>query len=184
MPRRFRQIDLDAGPDGLGKRPLGARYRGFRRFRRAYRQHAPPSRRMHVGAKPRPALRRNDGHVQPAVTTRPMLDPWRCGRLPCRPFQAGPDTLSAGPASQRVEAPWGEPLSGPRRETPELRHPPAAFSGRGMRSQTTGAVTRSTARRPASPGRPEELMARYSDMAGLPRGLLSGLAALGRCSMS
>jgi hypothetical protein len=151
MSRLLRQIDLNAGSDCLGKRPFGARHRRFRRLCRAYRQDALPSRRMHVGAKPRPALRRNNGHIQPAMTTRPMLDhrvtgtkrklrlghvsakhtappsprytqktprPWD-RRMPspvypgsaagyrAAPSRPGVTPSQRGPASQRVEAPWG-----------------------------------------------------------------------------
>jgi hypothetical protein len=146
-----RQADLYAVSDRVGKRLVGARHRGFGGIRRADRQDALPARCMHVGAKPMPPLRRSDGHLKPAMTTRPLPDhritgtkrklrlghvsakhtppppravtpgnpttvgytraiafvPWKCGRLPRRPSQAGPHTLSAGPGLPRVEAPKG-----------------------------------------------------------------------------
>ena len=69
-----RQVDLYAVSDRLGERHFGARHRGFRRVRRADGQDALPVRCMHVGAEPRPTLRRSDGHLKPAMATRPLAD--------------------------------------------------------------------------------------------------------------
>lgn len=51
-----------------------ARDRRVRRLRGAYRQHAVPTRRVHVRPKRRPMLRRTHAHLKPRVATLPLLD--------------------------------------------------------------------------------------------------------------
>jgi hypothetical protein len=68
------KIHIDAFTDCLGEQRLGTPHRRVRRGGRAHYQDALPVRRMHIGAKPRPAHRRNHGHLKPAMTGQPLFD--------------------------------------------------------------------------------------------------------------
>jgi hypothetical protein len=85
------------------------------------------------------------GRVTKRPDTRGMDAPGQTRNLNSRhlptqkPGATGLTPSSPGPGlipPKEIEAPWSEPRMGPRREPPEVRHPPSAFSGPNSFSQT------------------------------------------------